>query len=78
LLVEATVPNTHELRAFLLRTAADVEVLEPPELREEMRAIGRALVANHAVRSDEANDAEIPRDEGGARSQVTSGVTTPR
>ncbi len=48
LLVEATVLPTRELRRFLLGFAPDIEITDPPELREEIRLAARRLLDRHA------------------------------
>jgi predicted DNA-binding transcriptional regulator YafY len=47
LLVEATVLRTRELRRWLLGFAGYIEVLDPPQLREEIRAAARRLLDRH-------------------------------
>jgi predicted DNA-binding transcriptional regulator YafY len=51
LLVEATVPSTRELRRWLLGLAPHIEVLEPPQLREEIRLAALRLLERHAAGS---------------------------
>jgi predicted DNA-binding transcriptional regulator YafY len=47
--VTATLPieSTRHAESVLLRLGADVEVLAPPELRERLAAVARALVARY-------------------------------
>jgi predicted DNA-binding transcriptional regulator YafY len=47
LLVEGTVLRTRELRRWLLGFAGYIEVLDPPQLREEIRAAARRLLDRH-------------------------------
>jgi len=51
LLVEATVVSTRELRRFLLGFAPDIEITDPPELREEIRLAARRLLDRHGAGS---------------------------
>jgi predicted DNA-binding transcriptional regulator YafY len=51
LLVEATVLSTRELRRFLFGFAPDIEITDPPELREEIRLAARRLLDRHAAGS---------------------------
>jgi predicted DNA-binding transcriptional regulator YafY len=51
LLVEATVPRTRELRRWLLGFAGYIEVLAPPQLREEIRLAARHLIERHGAGS---------------------------
>lgn len=46
-LVEATLPDTHVLRSFLLGFGAGVEVLGPPELRDAIADAHRAAAARY-------------------------------
>ena len=45
----ARVPGTIEIRRWILQWGADVEVLEPPELRAEVAAIVRHAAENYAA-----------------------------
>jgi predicted DNA-binding transcriptional regulator YafY len=47
LLVEATVPSTRELRRWLFGFAPYIEVIDPPQLREELRDAARRLLERH-------------------------------
>jgi predicted DNA-binding transcriptional regulator YafY len=51
LLVEATVPSTRALRVWLLSLAPHIEVLEPAQLRDEIRVAARRLFERHAAGS---------------------------
>jgi predicted DNA-binding transcriptional regulator YafY len=51
LLVEGTVPNTRELRRWIFGFAGDIEILDPPQLREEIRAAARTLLERHDLGS---------------------------
>ena len=55
LIVEATVDDTMDLRAFLLSLGSDVEVLGPPDVRTEIAGELRAAVAGYGrIASDPA------------------------
>ncbi len=51
LLVEATVLYTRELRRFLFGFAPYIEVIDPPQVREEIRVAARRLLDRHEAGS---------------------------
>jgi predicted DNA-binding transcriptional regulator YafY len=51
LLVEGTVASTRELRRWLFGFAPSIEVIDPPQLREEIRAAARHLLERHEAGS---------------------------
>jgi hypothetical protein len=51
LLVEGTVASTRELRRWLLGFAPSIEVIDPPQLREEIRTAARRLLERHEAGS---------------------------
>lgn len=60
LLVEGTVPKTRELRRWLLGFAGYIEVIDPPQLREEIRLAARHLVELHGAGSQVTSGVTTP------------------